>query len=74
MPHALLTMEKPPPYPRHDQLFKELIKTFFEEFLEAFFPKIYPMIDFQDISFLSEEVFTDLLKGENRRLDIVVEG
>ncbi|MBT2214696.1 transposase [Virgibacillus dakarensis] len=73
MPQAQLVMEESTVYPHHDQLFKELIRTFFEEFLEAFFPEIYPEIDFQDISFLSEEVFTDLLEGENRRLDVVVE-
>ncbi|MDY0406371.1 Rpn family recombination-promoting nuclease/putative transposase [Virgibacillus sp. 179-BFC.A HS] len=73
MSHPQLVMEKSPAYPHHDQLFKELIRTFFEEFLEAFFPEIHPMIDFQNITFLSEEVFTDLLEGENRRLDIVVE-
>lgn len=68
MPHAQLVMEKSPLYTRHDHLFKELIQTFFEEFLESFFPKIHPLINFQEISFLSEEVFTDLLEG-----DVVVE-
>lgn len=45
MPQAQLVMEKSPPFTHHDQLFKELIRTFFEEFLEAFFPEIHPFID-----------------------------
>lgn len=73
MPQAQLVMEESSPFMNHDQLFKELIRTFFDEFLEAFFPNIHLMIDFENLSFLSEELFTDLLEGENRRLDIVVE-
>lgn len=60
-------------YMKHDQLFKELIHSFFEEFLEVFFPEIYDHIDFESIKPLSEEVFTDMLDGESRRADIVVE-
>lgn len=73
MPLAQLVMEESPSFTPHDQLFKELIRTFFDEFMEAFFPEIHSMIDFENTTFLSEEVFTDLLDGENRRLDIVVE-
>src|SRR5699024_3313675 len=57
----------------HDQLFKELINTFFKEFLEAFFPDVHDNIDFHAIKPLSEEVYTNLLEGSTRRLDIVVE-
>lgn len=57
----------------HDRLFKELISTFFGEFMLLFFPDAYEVIDFGRISFLSEEVFTDILKGEKRRVDILVE-
>lgn len=73
MPLASLVKESPTEYIRHDQLFKELIYTFFKEFLEAFFPDVHQMVDFQAIKPLSEEVFTDLIEGETRRLDIVVE-
>lgn len=73
MPLAQLVRESPPDYIRHDQLFKELIHTFFEEFLEAFFPEVHPFVDFHDLTPLSEEVFTDLIEGETRRLDIVIE-
>lgn len=57
----------------HDRLFKELIRTFFEEFMVLFFPKAYEAIDFNHSVFLSEEVYTDILKGEKRRVDLLVE-
>lgn len=60
-------------YTDHDQLFKELIHTFFAEFLELFFPEVHKYIDFSAIRPLSEKVFTDLLGGESRRADIVIE-
>jgi predicted transposase/invertase (TIGR01784 family) len=60
-------------YTDHDQLFKELIHTFFAEFLELFFPVVHKYIDVSAIRPLSEEVFTDLLGGESRRADIVIE-
>ena len=65
--------EKKKEYIKHDQLFKELIGHFFEEFLEAFFPKFHTHIDFGSIRPLSEELFTDLIDGENRRVDLVIE-
>ena len=73
MPLAPVVKESPSDYIRHDQLFKELIQTFFGEFLEVFFPEVYQMVDFKAIKPLSEEVFTDLIEGETRRLDIVIE-
>ncbi|MCI1694305.1 Rpn family recombination-promoting nuclease/putative transposase [Aneurinibacillus aneurinilyticus] len=57
----------------HDRLFKELLSTFFEEFMALFFPDAYEAIDFEHTSFLSEELFTDILKGEKRRVDLLVE-
>lgn len=60
-------------YTRHDQLSKELINSFFKEFLEAFFPDIHANIDFHAIKPLSEEVYTNVLEGSTRRLDIVIE-
>jgi len=56
-------------YTYHDQLFKQLIHTFFEEFLQLFFPEIHHQIDFSTIKPLSKELFTDLIEGENRRRD-----
>lgn len=60
-------------YTKHDQLYKELIDTFFEEFLEVFFPDIHNNLNFQQIRPLSEEVYTSMTDGEARRLDIVIE-
>ena len=66
-------LEKKSTYTDHDRMFKELIKTFFQEFVEAFFPNIYPFIDFSTVTFLEQEVFTDILKGEKRQIDILAE-
>src|SRR5699024_5596657 len=38
-----------------------------------FFPEIHKQIDFDTISFLSEELFTDTFDGDKRILDLVVE-
>ncbi|KFZ42239.1 transposase [Anoxybacillus flavithermus] len=57
----------------HDRLFKELIQTFFEEFIILFFPTMHEHIDFQHVSFLSEELFTDVTAGEKYRVDLLVE-
>jgi len=57
----------------HDQLFKQLIYYFFEEFLEVFFPDVHAHIDFSSIKPLSEEVYTDVIQGDARKLDIVIE-
>src|SRR5690625_3208259 len=71
-----LIRETPPPeatHKKHDQLYKELSNTFFKELLEIFFPDIHENIDFDKISPLSEEVYTDVLGGDVRKLDIVIE-
>ncbi|BBW95171.1 Rpn family recombination-promoting nuclease/putative transposase [Geobacillus icigianus] len=57
----------------HDRLFKELLSTFFEEFLLLFFPDVYEHIDVRHLSFLSEELFTDVTAGEKHRVDLLVE-
>ncbi|AXM88174.1 transposase [Anoxybacillus ayderensis G10] len=57
----------------HDRLFKELIQTFFEEFIVLFFPAMHEHIDFHHLSFLSEELFTDVTAGEKYRVDLLVE-
>ncbi|NNU91658.1 Rpn family recombination-promoting nuclease/putative transposase [Anoxybacillus sp. CHMUD] len=57
----------------HDRLFKELIQAFFEEFILLFFPEMYEYIDFQHLSFLSGELFTDVTAGEKYRVDLLVE-
>src|SRR5690625_3285679 len=71
----LLIKETPPesPHIKHDQLYKELISTFFQEFLDVFFSEVHKHINFQRITLLSEDVLTKLLYGDARRLDIVIE-
>lgn len=68
-----VVLEAPKQYIHHDQLFKQLIHTFFAEFLEVFFPDVYHHVDFTSLKPLSEEMFTDLLEGESRHADIVIE-
>ncbi|WP_044736078.1 Rpn family recombination-promoting nuclease/putative transposase [Geobacillus kaustophilus] len=57
----------------HDRLFKELLSTFFEEFVLLLFPRVYEHVDFHHLSFLSEEVLTDVTAGEKHRVDLLVE-
>ncbi len=57
----------------YDRLFKELLSTFFEEFMLFFFPQVYEHVDFHHLSFLSEEVLTDVTTGEKHRVDLLVE-
>ncbi len=55
----------------HDQLFKELLTTFFVEFLELFFPSVLEYLDTDTINFVDKELFTDVLRGEKKIMDIV---
>ncbi|MFD1349903.1 Rpn family recombination-promoting nuclease/putative transposase [Oceanobacillus caeni] len=73
MESSLFVLERKPPYIDHDRLFKELIQTFFQEFIEAFFPEEYSYINFSTARFLEQEIFTDIIKGERRRIDILAE-
>ena len=57
----------------HDRWFKELISTFFEEFILAFLPDVFEHLDFQHLSFLHQEVYTDVLKGTKGMVDIIAE-
>ena len=57
----------------HDQLFKEIFKLFFHEFMLLFFPEQAKAIDFRRVRFHSLEVFTEYLKGDEKRLDVAVE-
>ncbi|MFB3164567.1 DUF4351 domain-containing protein [Neobacillus sp. 179-J 1A1 HS] len=69
----ILVREDSNQYIHHDQLFKQLLHTFFSEFLEAFFPEVHRNIDFSSLKPLSEEMFIDLIEGESRRADIILE-
>src|SRR2546427_576698 len=54
-----------------DQLFKELLRSFFREFLELFFPAAAARLDFSRVEFLDREVFTDIPEGSRREPDLV---
>ena len=55
----------------HDQLFKELLTTFFVEFLDLFFPAVVEYLDPDSISFVDKELFTNITSGRKKILDIV---
>jgi predicted transposase/invertase (TIGR01784 family) len=57
----------------HDQSFKELISTFFLEFLELFVPDLAQDIDPDSIRFLPQEYFADLVEGDEKIIDLLVE-
>ncbi len=57
----------------HDQLFKELLSTFFIEFLELFFPQVATAIDPDSVSFLPQEYFADLTVGETKIVDLLAQ-
>lgn len=38
-----------------------------------FFPEEYSQIEFSNVSFLEQEIFTDIVKGEKRYVDILAE-
>jgi Domain of unknown function (DUF4351) len=56
----------------HDQLFKQLLSTFFLDFLELFFPEVLTYLEPDSLIFLEQEFFTDILLGERKLLDVVV--
>ena len=55
----------------HDQLFKELLTTFFVEFIELFFPEVLEYLDTSDITFIDKEVFTDITQGKKKISDVI---
>ncbi len=57
----------------HDQLWKQLLETFFREFMELFLPDVARDIDFDSVEQLGAEVFTDLPRGRLRRPDFLVQ-
>ena len=56
----------------HDQLFKQLLTTFFLEFLELFTPEFFAAIDTQSLEILPLEYFTDIDAGERKAMDVIV--
>lgn len=57
----------------HDQLFKELLRTFLKEFLELFFPDIAARLDFHSLRFPNKELFKGFPEGRPREPDVVAE-
>ena len=55
----------------HDQIFKKLLTTFFLEFLDLFFPEVLGYLDPDSVEFIDKELFTDLVEGEKKVLDVV---
>lgn len=56
----------------HDQLFKQLLTTFFLEFLELFTPEFFVAIDPSSLEILPLEYFTDIDAGERKAMDVIV--
>ena len=57
----------------HDQLFKELLSTFFGEFIELFLPQVAAYLEADSITFLQQEFFTDVTSGDRRELDLLAQ-
>lgn len=57
----------------HDRLFKELLSTFFQEFIELFLPDVAGYIERDSLTFLNQEVFTDITSGERREVDLLAQ-
>jgi hypothetical protein len=51
----------------HDQLFKQLLETFFVEFIELFAPAL------TQLTFLPQQYFTDIIDGDRKAIDILVQ-
>lgn len=57
----------------HDQLFKELISTFFGEFVDLLLPDVARYLDRgAGFAALDKEIFTDVNTGDRREADLVV--
>jgi Domain of unknown function (DUF4351) len=56
----------------HDQLFKQLLTTFFLDFLELFTPDFFAAIDSASLEILPLEYFTDIEAGERKAMDVIV--
>jgi hypothetical protein len=57
----------------HDQLFKQLLETFFVDFIELFAPALPAYLQLSELSFLPQQYFTDILDGDRKVIDILVQ-
>lgn len=55
----------------HDQLFKQLLTTFFVEFIDLFLPELSAYLARDTIQFIDKEVFTDLTAGQRHEVDLL---
>jgi Domain of unknown function (DUF4351) len=56
----------------HDQLFKQLLTTFFLEFLELFMPEFFASIDPNSLEILPQEYFTEIEVGDRKAMDVII--
>jgi hypothetical protein len=57
----------------HDQLFKQLLETFFIDFVELFAPALSEYLQLSELSFLPQQYFTDILDGDRKAIDILIQ-
>lgn len=57
----------------HDQLFKQLLETFFAEFIHLFAPALAEYLDLTQLTFLPQQYFTDIIDGDRKAIDILVQ-
>lgn len=57
----------------HDQLFKEVLQTFLRDFMALFFPQWAASVDWDSVTFLDKELFTDLGEGRVREADVIAQ-
>jgi len=55
----------------HDQVFKGVLRRFFQDFLELFFPKFAARLDFESLEFQDKELFKGFPDGQRREPDVV---
>jgi hypothetical protein len=59
------------PGSRHDQLFKDLFRSFFPDFVRLVAPGPAERLDLANATFLDKEAFTDWPRGRRRELDLL---
>lgn len=57
----------------YDQLLKDLLRTFFSEFMERFFPVPAARLDLRQVTFLEQEIATDMGQARRRELDLIAQ-
>jgi hypothetical protein len=57
----------------HDQLFKQLLETFFTDFIELFAPVLSEYLDLSELIFLPQQYFTDIVDGDRKAIDLLVQ-